>query len=70
MISYHPGEKIEFGAYGWPREIPGMPQELNFRGNSFAVAHVTGKVAQIVEKYPRVQPAFLKEMLCQTAVKR
>lgn len=70
MISHHPGEKIEFGAYGWPREIPGMPQEMNFRGNSFAVAHVTGKVAQIVEKYPKAQPAFLKEKLCEIAVKR
>jgi hypothetical protein len=70
MISYHPGEKVEFGAYGWPREIPGMPQEMNFRGNSFAVAHVTGKMAQIVEKYPGTKPAFLKEMLCQIAVKR
>jgi hypothetical protein len=70
MISYHPGEKIEFGAYGWPREIPGMPQEMNFRGNSFAVAHVTGKVAQIVEKCPNASPAFLREMLCQIAVKR
>jgi subtilisin family serine protease len=70
MISYHPGERIEFGAYGWPREIPGMPQEMNFRGNSFAVAHVTGKLAQIAEKYPGATPAFLKEKLCETAIRR
>jgi hypothetical protein len=70
MISYHPGERIEFGAYGWPREIPGMPQEMNFRGNSFAVAHVTGRLAQIAEKYPKATPAFLKEKLCETAVKK
>ncbi len=70
IISHHPGKKIEFGAYGWPREIPGMPQEMNFRGNSFAVAHVTGKIAQIAEKYPRAQPAFLKKKLCQLSVER
>ncbi|MFH0730627.1 MAG: S8 family serine peptidase [Pseudomonadota bacterium] len=68
MITYHPGEKIEFGAYGWPREIPGMPQEMNFRGNSFAVAHVTGMLAQLSEKYPKETQAFLKERLCEAAV--
>jgi hypothetical protein len=67
MIRYHPGETIEFGAYGWPREIPGMPQEMNFRGNSFAVAHVTGQLARIVEKYPNATPAFLKERLREMA---
>lgn len=64
-ISYHPGEIIEFGAHGWPRALPGMPQEMNFRGNSFAVAHVTGKIAQIVKRNPALKPADLKKELLQ-----
>jgi subtilisin family serine protease len=70
IISHHSGATIAFGAYGWPREIPGMPQEMNFRGNSFAAAHVTGSLAQLWEKYPGATPAFLKEKLCEIAVRR
>lgn len=32
-------------ACGYPRPIPGVPAERNLRGISFAVAHVTGKLA-------------------------
>lgn len=66
-IRHYPGEKIEFGAYGWPRKLPGMPREGNFRGSSFAVAHVTGKTAQIAEKYPEAHSGFLREKLRQFA---
>jgi subtilase family protein len=67
-ISYHPGEKVEFGAHGWPMAIPGMPQEMNFRGHSFAVAHVTGKIAQLAIKYPEAGPAFLKSKLSELSI--
>lgn len=36
----------EFGACGWPRPIPGQPQERNLYGISFAVANVTGCLAR------------------------
>ena len=39
---YSPG----FAACGWPRPIPGQPQERNLYGISFAVANVTGCLAR------------------------
>jgi len=66
-VCYHPGKKVEFGAYGWPRAIPGMPQEQNFRGNSFAVAHVTARAAQILERNPDAGPLQIKELLIKMA---
>jgi subtilisin family serine protease len=36
----------EFAACGWPRPIPGQPQERNLYGISFAVANVTGCLAR------------------------
>ncbi|MBU2631375.1 MAG: S8 family serine peptidase, partial [Proteobacteria bacterium] len=47
QMVFHRDAEIEFGAHGWPRQIPGMPQEQNFRGSSFALAHVTARVAQL-----------------------
>jgi subtilisin family serine protease len=35
-----------FTACGWPRPIPGVPQERNLYGISFAVANVTGCLAR------------------------
>ncbi len=41
------GKRSEvFGACGWPRPIPGQPQERNLYGISFAVANVTGCLAR------------------------
>lgn len=36
----------EYAACGWPRPIPGQPQERNLYGISFAVANVTGCLAR------------------------
>jgi subtilisin family serine protease len=47
-IIFHPDNPIQFGAWGYPRPLPGMDQKHNFRGSSFAVAHVSVKVAQIL----------------------
>ncbi|MDM8523192.1 S8 family serine peptidase [Desulfococcaceae bacterium HSG8] len=68
-IRYYPGEKVEFGAYGWPRAIPGLPQEKNFCGNSFAAAHITARVAQLLERNPGAEPLQIKEMLIKMASK-
>jgi subtilisin family serine protease len=38
---------LEFGTSGYPRPIPGVPPERNLNGISFAVANMTGFVAQV-----------------------
>jgi hypothetical protein len=39
-------------ASGYPREIPGVPRELNLKGLSFAVANATGFAARALEARP------------------
>lgn len=63
---YHCDQPVEFGAHGRPRPIPGMPQEYNFRGNSFAVAHVTAKVARVLKNNPGLYGTSLKDALIKT----
>ena len=41
-----------FYASGFPRPIPGFPQERNLNGVSFAVANMTGFVARALERWP------------------
>ncbi len=43
-------------ASGFPRPIPGVPPERNLKGVSFAVANVTGVVAQLLAKDPAADP--------------
>lgn len=62
-IVYHPDSGIEFGAHGWPRPLPGMPREQNFRGSSFALAHVTARVAQLIKDHPDRNLLWIKEQL-------
>ncbi len=64
---FHPDARIEFGAHGWPRAIPGMPREQNFSGNSFAVAHVTARASQWVKKFPDKDLAWIKGQLAKEA---
>lgn len=68
-LIYHPGNAVEFGAYGWPRALPGRPKRLNFSGNSFAAARVTAKAAQLLEKNPNGGTLWVKEMLAKNAEK-
>jgi subtilase family protein len=50
---YCPGEAVPFRAHPSPRPLPGRPQKFNLRGHSFAAAHITARVAQILtEKQP------------------
>jgi hypothetical protein len=48
----------KFTACGWPRPIPGMPQERNLYGISFAVANVTGCLARDVASSEEVLPTM------------
>jgi subtilase family protein len=50
---YCPGDAVPFRAHPSPRPLPGRPQKFNLRGHSFAAAHITARVAQILaEKQP------------------
>lgn len=64
-LIYHPGKPIEFGAYGRPRSIPGLPQEQNLRGNSFAAARVTALAAAYLCEHPSAGSASVRGMLKQ-----
>jgi len=62
-LVHHPGKPIEFGAYGRPRPIPGLPQEQNLKGNSFAAARVTALVAAYLCECPSAGSASVRDML-------
>jgi len=66
-LIYYPEKKVEFGAYGRPRALPGIPQELNFGGSSFAAAHVTAMAADILADNPMAGIGWVKEMLRKKA---
>lgn len=67
FLIYCSDAPIEFGAYGFPRSLPGMPQEMNFRGNSFAAAHVTARAARLLEQNPDGGVAWVREELARSA---
>ena len=62
-LMYRPGELCECLASPWPRSLPGLPRERNFRGNSFAAARVSGAVACLLEESPDAGLDALREML-------
>jgi hypothetical protein len=51
---YIEDDPISFRAHPCPRPLPGPAQARNFRGHSFASAHVSALLALVVEKYPRL----------------
>ena len=68
-LIHHPENDIEFGSYGRPRAIPGLPERLNFCGHSFAVAHVTAEAAQLLERHPDEGASWVKNNLAKGARK-
>jgi hypothetical protein len=59
---------VEFYASGYPRPIPGVPKEWNLNGISFAVANMTGFVAQICERLAcRTYDRVRAELIAQAA---
>lgn len=56
-----------FHASGYPRPIPGVPQERNLNGISFAVANITGFVARARQAFPAASPAAIERMLVENA---
>ncbi|MEW6439386.1 MAG: S8 family serine peptidase [bacterium] len=62
-LVYRAGKPVEFGAHGRPRPIPGVPQELNLSGSSFAAARVTAWAAQHLERNPNGGSGWVREVL-------
>ena len=62
-LRYSSRETWECRASGWPRELPGLPREKNFRGNSFAAARVSGAVACLLEGRPGANLKEVRTML-------
>jgi Subtilase family len=62
-LMYCPGDPCECLASPWPRSLPGLPRERNFRGNSFAAARVSGTIACLLEGSPDADLDTLREML-------
>ena len=66
-LIFRPDKPVHFGAHGWPRPIPGMDQRNNFRGGSFAAAHVAGRIARMLETSPGLSPAQAVQNLIRQA---
>lgn len=58
------GSGLRFRASGHPRPLPGMPQEANLSGISFAVANMTGFVARVCEDLSPRSPVAVYNALC------
>jgi hypothetical protein len=67
-ITSHPGCNIEFGAYGRPRELPGIPENMNFSGHSFAAGQITARIATLLEANPLADIRWLREQLIREAM--
>jgi hypothetical protein len=64
---YCPDETVPFRAHPSPRPLPGRPQNLNLRGHSFAAAHITARVASILQQKPRARLQEIAELLIAQA---
>ena len=70
VLQYQADGHINFGAHGSPRPLPGLPQNKNLRGHSFAAAHVTAHTAQILESHPDIDLFKIKKKLSQIQGRR
>jgi len=62
------GSGVVFYASGYPRPLPGLPQERNLNGISFAVANMTGFVARAREAVPDASSETIRQLLLEDAV--
>lgn len=69
-LVYHEGGPIEFGACGLPRPLPGIAQERNFRGGSFAAARVTAMAARLLGGDPSAGVLWVRERLIEAAARQ
>jgi hypothetical protein len=66
-LIYHPGNPIEFGAYGRPRDLPHLPPEKNLSGSSFAAARVSALVVKLVEDDPDLRIVEVRDLVAKEA---
>lgn len=64
---YISDDPIPFRAHPCPRPLAGPAQARNFRGHSFASAHVSAVLALFVEQYPHCTVSEAQEYLKQTS---
>ncbi len=64
---YCQGDAVPFRAHPSPRPLPGRPQKFNLRGHSFAAAHITARVARILEQKPRARQEEVVQLLMAQA---
>lgn len=60
---YIPDDPIPLRAHPCPRPLPGPAQARNFRGHSFASAHITATLALLLERRPGLTSDAAKEYL-------
>jgi hypothetical protein len=63
---YVAGDPIPFRAHPCPRPLPGPAQARNFRGHSFASAHLSAVLALLIEHCPDLTVSEAEEYLKQT----
>ena len=68
-FTYHSSNTSLFGAHGRPRPLPGLPQEANFSGSSFAAARITARVAEWLNVRPQAAFNNVIQMLHREGVK-
>jgi subtilisin len=64
---YMAEDPIPFRAHPCPRPLPGPVQRRNFRGHSFASAHLTSEIARLAERNPSLTSAEAKAYLMDLA---
>ena len=64
---YLAGDPIPFRAHPYPRPLSSPAQARNFRGHSFASAHLSALLALLVEQHPRLTVSEAQEYLKQTS---
>jgi len=64
---YIPEDTIHFRAHPSPRPLPGLDQSRNYRGHSFASAHLSALLALLIQDRPELGFAGARERLIKSA---
>jgi hypothetical protein len=65
--SYAAEDPIHFRAHPSPRPLPGLDQSRNYRGHSFASAHLSALLALLIQDRPELGFAGARERLIKSA---
>jgi hypothetical protein len=63
-------DPIHFRAHPSPRPLPGLDQSRNYRGHSFASAHLSALLALLIEDRPDLGFEGVRERLIKIAGRR